>query len=339
MTHYGAGADLPRFKWMLGHLTASTPKPEGNLTGRVAVVTGATSGLGYACACHFARLNTSTIIFAVRSPEKAKTWIQRLYKEVPSFRGEVKALALDLNRLESVKAFVGELDKLVDRLDFAVLNAGVAPLKHIDSPHGFNQDIQVNVVSTGLLALLLLPKLGATAKLPQPDGATPMAKSQLLVVASEETQKLLLDADKPLQAASVPGFREKIPADEMYQITKLFDVFLARKIGALTASAGVQVTSTSPGLCQSGLRDDFGPVAAWIFNRIAWSAEFGTRYYMRAVLLPHPQGSFISPVGDDFPPSTFACSKEGVQVEERMWAEACGVWKEAAPEVKEVLGA
>ncbi|GAA6004434.1 uncharacterized protein JCM10292_007066 [Rhodotorula paludigena] len=315
MTHYGPGADLPGFKWMLGHLTASTPKPEGNLTGRVAVVTGATSG-----------------------PEKAKTWIQRLYKEVPSFRGEVKALALDLDRLESVKAFVGELDKLVDRLDFAVLNAGVAPLKHIDSPHGFNQDIQVNVVSTGLLALLLLPKLGATAKLPQPDGATPMAKSQLLIVASEvhywvrtETQKLLLDADKPLQAASVPGFREKIPADEMYQITKLFDVFLARKIGALTASADVQVTSTSPGLCQSGLRDDFGPVAA--------CAEFGTRYYMRAVLLPHTQGSFISPVGDNFPPSTFACSKEGVQVEERMWAEACGVWKDAAPEVKEVVGA
>lgn len=99
-----------------------------------------------------------------------------------------------------------------------------------------------------------------------------------------------------------------------------------------------------PGACtygSNGTRDNIAEYVSIrrIFNRIAWSAEFGTRYYMRAVLLPHPQGSFISPVGDDFPPSTFACSKEGVQVEERMWAEACGVWKEAAPEVKEVLGA
>lgn len=207
---YGPGRDVSQLGLFKGHISTRMPKPTGDLKGRVAMITGATSGcgspsldaslsvdlrrltsrsvasLGFEAALHFARLNASTIVFAVRNPDKAKAYTEKLYKQVPSFRGEVKTLALDLSSFESVRSFAKELETAVPRLDFAVLNAGVFNTKHTMTKEGWLADIQVNVLSTGLLGLLLLPKLQATAKLPQPAGATPaVLKPQLHIVASE----------------------------------------------------------------------------------------------------------------------------------------------------------
>jgi hypothetical protein len=142
--------------------------------------------LGYEACVHFARLNISTLIFAVRNPKKAETAEQQLYKDVPSFRGKVKVIKLDYDSFESVRSFVREVDSAVERLDFAVLNAGVLNQTYQQTPDGWVQDIQVNVLSTGLLAALLLPKLSTTAKLPLPAEASPLSiKPQLHIVASE----------------------------------------------------------------------------------------------------------------------------------------------------------
>lgn len=142
--------------------------------------------LGYEAALHFARLNISTLIFAVRNPKKAETAERQLYKDVPSFRGQVKVIKLDYDSFESVRSFVREVDSSFDRLDFALLNAGVTNQTYQATPDGWVQDIQVNVLSTGLLAALLLPKLSATAKLPLPEKAShPDFKPQLHIVSSE----------------------------------------------------------------------------------------------------------------------------------------------------------
>jgi retinol dehydrogenase-12 len=142
--------------------------------------------LGYEAALHFARLDISTLIFAVRNPKKAETAEQQLYKDVPSFRGQIKVIKLDYDSFESVRSFVREVDSSVDRLDFAVLNAGVTNQTYQQTPDGWVQDIQVNVLSTGLLAALLLPKLSGTAKLPPSEKASSdNLKPQLHIVSSE----------------------------------------------------------------------------------------------------------------------------------------------------------
>jgi len=74
------------------------------------------------------------------------------------------------------------------------------------------------------------------------------------------TEKLMLDAEHTLKLVSTPEFRQKVPFSEIYQVTKLFDVYLARKIGALDSAKDVQVTSSSPGLCKSSLLDTMGPI-------------------------------------------------------------------------------
>ncbi|GAA5926144.1 hypothetical protein JCM3775_005216 [Rhodotorula graminis] len=346
-TPYGSGQDLSRLQLIKGHLTAKIPKPVGNLTGRVALVTGATSGLGFEAALHFARLNTEVIVFGVRSPAKAAKYIEQLYKEVPTFRGEVKTIALDYSSFASVRSFAKELSESVPRLDFAVLNAGVANTQHIETKDGWSEDIQVNVISTGLLGVLLLPKLQETAKLPQPSGAQPAnLKPQLHLVASEvhwwlrpSTAKILVeasDAGRLLETTSTPEYRKQVPYDEIYNTTKLLCILMARKIGGLSASQGIQVTSSSPGLCKSALRDSMGSITAWLINAVSWRGEFGTRTYLHAMLEPHAQGTFVFQ-GKEQPTSRFSCSVEGVRMEDEMWKEATEIFRKVTPEVDDVL--
>lgn len=129
----------------------------------------------------------------VRSIKKGEQYVQQLHRDVPGFRGEVKLLELDLNRFASIPAFVEKLEQAVDRLDFAILNAGCTRTKYTPTPDGYEETIQVNVLATGLLAVLLLPLLGKTAQLPQPTEAVPADLKPQLEIVSSEGERLALE--------------------------------------------------------------------------------------------------------------------------------------------------
>ncbi|GAA5865133.1 hypothetical protein JCM3774_002143 [Rhodotorula dairenensis] len=341
MTKYGTGKQLsvPEFIW--GHLTHQIPKPEGNLAGRTALVTGATSGLGYTTAQHFARLGISTLVLPVRSIKKGEQYVEQLHRDVPSFRGEVKLLELDLNRFASIPAFVKELEKTVDRLDFAILNAGCTRTKFTPTPDGYEETIQVNVLATGLLAVLLLPLLGKTAQLATPTGTVPSDLKPQLEIVSSEVHYWVVPSNLPksenfIAELNTKEYFQKLPFSEMYNISKLLDVFLARKIAALPAAKDIQVTVTNPGLCKSAFRDAFGAVLAWLMNAISWTAEFGSRTFLHAVLESHPSGSFLS-AGKVVPTSAFSCSEEGIKTEDKFWTELVDLYGKLAPETKNIL--
>ncbi|POY74176.1 hypothetical protein BMF94_2750 [Rhodotorula taiwanensis] len=341
MSKYGPGKSLPVGEFIWGHLTHEVPKPEGNLTGRTALVTGATSGLGWATAQHLARLNVSTLVFPVRSIKKGEQYVEKLHREVPTFRGQVKLLEIDLSRLETIPAFVARLEHEVDRLDIAILNAGSTKTKYTQTSNGFEETIQVNALATGLLAVLLLSLLDKTASMPQPAGAVPaQLKPQLELVASEVhfwvKPSSLPQSDNFIDEVCSEEYFNRIPFMEIYNISKLLDVFLARKIAALPAAKNVQVTTANPGLCKSAFRDDMGPVGAWLFNLIAWTAEFGSRTFVHAVLKEHPSGSYLS-AGQVSPVATLACSPEGIAAEDRFFADFARLCEKYAPKSEAIL--
>lgn len=74
-----------------------------------------------------------------------------------------------------------------------------------------------------------------------------------------------------------------------------------------------------------------------LINQISWSAEFGTRTFLHAVLESHPSGSYISN-GIRRPTSTFACSEEGIKLEDQFFKELVDLYAQKAPETKEILG-
>jgi len=127
-----------------------------DLTGKLALVTGANSGLGlYATrglAAHGAQ-----VLMACRDRAKAQTAMQKISAEIPHAKLEV--LALDLADLSSVRRFADTLMQRHERLDLLCNNAGVMALPHRTTRDGFEMQIGTNHLGHFALTGLLLPLL------------------------------------------------------------------------------------------------------------------------------------------------------------------------------------
>jgi NAD(P)-dependent dehydrogenase (short-subunit alcohol dehydrogenase family) len=125
--------------------------------GRVAVVTGASSGLGLITARELARAG-ATVILAVRNLEKA----EQAAAEIPSERRHIEAL--DLADLASVREFAERMSAANPRIDLLVNNAGVmAPPRRL-TRDGFESQFGTNHLGHfALTGLLLRPLLAAPA--------------------------------------------------------------------------------------------------------------------------------------------------------------------------------
>ena len=136
------------------------PYPKQDLTDQTIIVTGANVGLGLEAARHFTRLNSSKVILGVRSLEKGEE-AKKSIEESTRRAGVIEVWRLDLCSYDSVKQFVQRAQGL-QRLDAVVENAGVAGYKFAMAADN-ERMITVNVISTFLLGLLILPKLRDTA--------------------------------------------------------------------------------------------------------------------------------------------------------------------------------
>lgn len=149
---------LPKF--LYSQFLVTPPKPTQDCTGRTVIITGANVGLGKEAARHIVQLNVKKLIIACRSLEKGEAAKQDIEASTGR-KGVIEVWQLDLSSYESVKDFAKRAQSL-ERVDTLLENAGVAT--GVFQEVGDNeQTITVNVVSTFLLALLMLPKLQETS--------------------------------------------------------------------------------------------------------------------------------------------------------------------------------
>ena len=132
------------------------------LNGKVIIVTGANSGIGYEAAKEFARKGANTIL-ACRSMDKAQTALDQIRQEIP--RAQVEIMQLDLANLASVREFVEAFKSRYDRLDILVNNAGIMWVEYGKTVDGFERQFGTNHLGhfalTGLLFDLLVNTSGA----------------------------------------------------------------------------------------------------------------------------------------------------------------------------------
>lgn len=144
-------------------LLVTPPVPKTRFDDKTIIVTGSNVGLGLEAARHFGRLGAARVILAVRDLEKgeaAKKSIDQTLSRSPS---PVTVWKLDLSSYDSVREFAARVDKELDRVDVVCENAGIAT-GTFRLTEGDESTITTNVVSTFLLAFLLLPKLKETAQ-------------------------------------------------------------------------------------------------------------------------------------------------------------------------------
>ncbi len=132
-----------------------------DLSGRVAVVTGASSGVGLETARELARRGAE-VVLACRSPERGERALEGLRAELPEARAEL--MALDLASLASVERFAAELSGRRAHLDLLVNNAGIMGVGYGRTEDGFELHAGTNHLGHfALTGHLLGPLLAAPA--------------------------------------------------------------------------------------------------------------------------------------------------------------------------------
>lgn len=133
-----------------------TDRDMPDLTGRTALVTGASSGLGLQTALGLARAG-ARVLMAVRDAARGRAALQRVQAEAPGRSAE--QVGLDLADLASVEACAGTVGERTSRLDLLVNNAGVMALPPRLSADGFELQLATNHLGHFALTGRLLPLL------------------------------------------------------------------------------------------------------------------------------------------------------------------------------------
>ena len=124
-----------------------------DLTAKVAIVTGANTGIGYEMARALAR-KSATIILACRNKDKGKAAVRKIRQEYPEAKAEL--LQVDLSELASVRRFADEFTSHYDRLDILINNAGIMATPFVKTCDGFELQFATNHLGHFALTGLLL---------------------------------------------------------------------------------------------------------------------------------------------------------------------------------------
>src|ERR1700742_2888072 len=139
-------------------------------TGRVAVITGANTGLGYETAAALAAKGAN-VVLAVRNLDKGKDAADRIAASTPG--AGVTVQELDLSSLESIRTTADELRSRYDTIDLLINNAGVMWTPKQTTKDGFELQFGTNHLGHFAFTGLLLDRL-----LPVPDSRVVTVSSQ-----------------------------------------------------------------------------------------------------------------------------------------------------------------
>jgi NAD(P)-dependent dehydrogenase (short-subunit alcohol dehydrogenase family) len=128
-------------------------------SGKIVIVTGANSGIGYEAARALA-LKGATVIMACRSLEKGETAASQIRSQKP--KGQVILKQLDLADLGSVRKFAEAFFAEYQQLDILINNAGVMATPYRKTADDFEMQFGTNHLSHFLLTGLLIDLLRKT---------------------------------------------------------------------------------------------------------------------------------------------------------------------------------
>jgi len=266
-----------------------------DLTGRHALVTGASSGLGLETALELAR-HGADVTLPVRDRGRGQAALDRIDAELAGVpgRGAVVCADLDLASLGSVEDLAGELDASGRPLHLLVNNAGVMAIPQRTTADGFEMQLGTNHLGHMALTLRLLPLLARTGA----EGAA----SRVVTLSSNLHKRGRIDLDDLQSSADYKPW-------SAYGQSKLANLLFALELQRRLDAARLPVASYAahPGWAATNLQAA-GPRMRGrslelrlteLANRaLAQSAAMGALPTLYAATVPGlPPGSYVGPDG------------------------------------------
>lgn len=306
-------------------------------SGRIIIVTGATSGIGKEAAYKFAALGASQVIIAARDLKKGESTKAELARRLGR-DDQLEVWELDMMSYDSVVAFAERAHEL-EHLDIAILNAGLRRSSYHVGSQGWEEDLQVNTLSSVLLGVLLLPKLKQSKHY---TGKTPI----LEFVNSGLHQSAVVPTEVRQQPNILAHYNkhENFKEGSQYKYSKIFLMYATNRLASEVSSEVVIITSVCPGVVQSHLgRDHFFPgvfiLAAVVVFLVMKSPSQGADMVLSATTQGEAvHGRFWQ--SDKVQPVPLAVA--GAEMKElgsRIWDEIVETLEKDVPQFKNVLDA
>jgi NAD(P)-dependent dehydrogenase (short-subunit alcohol dehydrogenase family) len=218
--------------------------PDDDLRGKVAMVTGANSGMGKEIALALAR-NGATVVMVCRDPGRGEA--ARVDVQQKTGNGAVELLIADLSSQHSIRHLVEQFEARHDRLHVLVNNAGVELPKRLETADGLETVFATNHLGPFLLTNLLLPALTAGAP------------SRIVTVSSAVESMAKIDFDDLQSTKSYNEIR-------VYNSSKLANVLFTYELARRLAGTGVTANAVEPGFVKTNLKVPF-PFSLFSFMR------------------------------------------------------------------------
>lgn len=254
-------------------------------TGRIAIVTGANSGLGLVTARELARRG-ALVVMAIRNTNKGEAARNEILAEVPN--ANLRLMTLDLADLASVRSFAEAFKAEYDHLDLLINNAGVMAIPRRETADGFEMQFGTNHLGHFALTGLLLDRLVDTLE------------SRVVTVTSVAAWQGEFMPDARIRFDDLQG-EESYSRYGAYGQAKranaLFGLELERRLRAMNAQTISLVAH--PGFSQTNLQTTTAShsgnqlesiVYSLLMPLMAQSAEMGTLPQLYAATAPNAKG-------------------------------------------------
>src|SRR5579859_2124884 len=234
--------------------------------GRLAVVTGANTGLGFETARVLAARGAS-VVLAVRDTEKGKAAAARIASAAPG--ATVMVQPLDLASLESVRAAAGELRASHPRIDVLVNNAGVMFPPKQATGDGFELQFGTNHLGHFALTGLLLEQM------------LPVPGSRVVTVSSLAHRLRARINFDDLQ------WQRSYSRVAAYSQSKLANLMFTYELARRLSGTGTTIAvAAHPGLAATELSRNFPAIAAFSYALVSQQAAMGALPVLRAATDP-----------------------------------------------------
>ena len=204
----------------------------GGMEGKVALITGGTSGIGKAAATALAAMGAEVVVTG-RNRERAEKAVAEIRRD--SGGPKVSLMLADLAVQTEVRKLAEGFRERHDRLDVLVNNAGLIQSRRTETPDGIELTLAVNHLAPVLLTNLLFEVLERSAP------------SRIITVSSEARRSARIDFDD-LQS------RRRYRAFPVYGMTKLANILFTYELAERLKGTGVVANCVHPG----GVNTNFG---------------------------------------------------------------------------------
>jgi len=194
---------------------------QDNIKGKVAIVTGASSGIGESMARHLAARGAKVVLAARRTDR-----LDKVVAEIREAGGEAIAIATDVAQRADLEKLAAATVEAFGRIDVLVNNAGVMPLSPLEKLKVDEWDRTIDVNIKGVL-------YGIAAVLPRMQAQ---------------------GSGHILNVASIAGIKVFTPIGTVYSATKHAVRAISEGLRVEMGNNGVRVTVVSPGAVESELK-------------------------------------------------------------------------------------